>query len=99
MILHLVTFRWKEDVSASDVEALCKELAEFIGGIEGVVEYRYGPDLGLRADNADFGIAALMTSEEALTGYLDAPSHKDLVARVIVPMAAHRTAVQISVDG
>ena len=55
-------------------------------------------DLGLRQGNADFGLAALVATPEAIAEYLDHPAHKDLFSRVIAPMCESRTAVQIEVD-
>lgn len=99
MIVHLVTFRWKDEVSADDVARLCDELVAFRRRVDGIVDYRFGSDLGLRPGNADFGIVAVVESSEALQGYLDHPAHQELYKRVIGPMVASRTAVQIAVEG
>ena len=97
MILHLVNFRWKEDVSPEDVAHLCEELASFRQEVDCLVGYHFGPDLGLRQGNADFGIAALVASSEALDSYLEHPAHHELVGKVLGPMIASRQAVQIEV--
>jgi len=99
MILHLVTFRWKETVTPESVVRLCYELATFRRQMDCIVDYRFGPDLGLRQGNADFGVAALLESPAAIGEYLDHPSHKELFNRVIAPMCESRTAVQIEVTG
>ena len=97
MILHLVNFRWKEGVSPADVAHLCEELATFRQKVDCLVGYHFGPDLGLRQGNADFGIAALVASSEALDSYLEHPAHHELVGKVLGPMIASRQAVQIAV--
>jgi Stress responsive A/B Barrel Domain len=97
MILHLAVFRWKEGVTAGDVAHLCEELAAFRTRIDCIVDYHFGPDLGLRQGNADFGVAALVESPEAIAEYLDHPAHKELFSQVIAPMCESRTAVQIEV--
>lgn len=99
MILHLVTFRWKEGVSPGDVAHLCEALAVFRRRADCIVGYHFGPDLGLRQGNADFGIAALVESPEGLVEYLDHPAHRELVSEVLGPMSASREAVQIEVAG
>ena len=97
MILHLVTFRWKEGVSPKDVAHLCEELAAFRQKVDCLVAYHFGPDLRLRKGNADFGIAALVGSPEALAEYLEHPAHHELVSQVLGPMSASREAAQIEV--
>jgi hypothetical protein len=97
VILHLVTFRWKEETSSKDVARLCEELAAFRQKVDCLVGYHFGPDLGLRDGNADFGIAALVASREALVEYLEHPAHHELVGQVLGPMFASRQAVQIEV--
>jgi hypothetical protein len=97
MILHLVSFRWKEDVSSNDVAHLSEELAVFRQKVDCLVGYHFGPDLGLRQGNADYGIAAVVASPEALVEYLEHPAHHELVGQVIGPMTASRQAVQIEI--
>ncbi|MGD0811647.1 MAG: Dabb family protein [Acidimicrobiales bacterium] len=97
MILHLVSFHWKEDVSSNDVAHLSEELAVFRQKVDCLVGYHFGPDLGLRQGNADYGIAAVVASPEALVEYLEHPAHHELVGQVIGPMTASRQAVQIEI--
>ncbi len=97
MILHLVNFRWKEGISPEDVAHLSVELAAFRRKVDCLLGYHFGPDLGLRQGNADFGIAALVASPEALDSYLEHPAHHELVGKVLGPMIASRQAVQIEV--
>jgi hypothetical protein len=98
VILHLALFRWKEAVTTGEVDHLCDELANFRRQVDCIVDYHFGPDLGLRQGNADFGVAALVGSPGRVAEYLDHPAHKELFSRVIAPMCESRTAVQIEVD-
>lgn len=97
MILHLVTFRWKEGISTKDVARLSEELGVFRQKVDCLISYDFGPDMGLRQGNADFGIAAVVASPEALVEYLEHPAHHELVGQVLGPMFASRQAVQIEV--
>jgi hypothetical protein len=97
-ILHLVVFRWKEGVTPAAVGHLCDELAAFRKQVDCIVDYRFGPDLGLRQGNGDFGVAALVESPEGIAEYLDHPAHKELFSRVIAPMCESRAAVQIEIE-
>lgn len=98
MIWHVVTFEWRPEVSAEQVEALVEALARFRAEIPVLVDYRYGPDLGLRENNGDFAIVAVLASADDLPAYLDDPAHHALVRDFIAPLSARRLAVQIAVD-
>jgi TetR/AcrR family transcriptional regulator, transcriptional repressor of bet genes len=97
VIMHLVTFRWHEDVTEDQVKALIAELDRFTDVIPQLQAYFFGPDLGLRAGNGDFGAAAVVQDARALHEYLDHPEHQRVVDRYIRPMAAHRLAIQLDV--
>ncbi len=98
MILHVVTFRWRDGVTNEDVDALIADLDTFRHTVEPLlVDYRFGRDLGLRPGNGDFAVVALVGSPEDLDAYLDHPAHKDLVARRLGPMTESRLATQIEV--
>jgi Stress responsive A/B Barrel Domain len=94
----MVAFRWKEGVTQSDVGRLCEELGAFRQKVECLVDYRFGPDLGLRDGNADFGVAAVVETPAGLAEYLDHRAHKQLFSDFIAPIMASRTAVQIETD-
>ena len=98
MILHVVTFRWRDGVTNEDVDALVTDLDAFrqtVGAL--LVDYRFGRDLGLRPGNGDFAVVALVGSPDDLRAYLDHPAHKELVARRLGPMTETRLATQIEV--
>lgn len=95
MIMHLVTFRWREEVTDSQIRALISELEIFPRTIPQLRDYFFGRDAGLRAGNGDFGAAALVDDAAGLHGYLDHPEHRRVVSEYISQMAADRLAVQI----
>ncbi len=97
MILHVVTFRWKEGVADADVAALCEDIERFRQKVGSLLDYRYGSDLGLREGNGDFAVAALVASPEGLEEYLDHPAHLELLANRLGPMIETRLAVQMEV--
>ena len=95
MIMHLVTFNWRPDVTNDDVVAVIEGLSSLPAQIPELLSYRFGPDLGLREGNADFAVAAVVESPETLPGYLDHPEHARIVKELIAPLIATRQAVQI----
>ena len=96
MIMHVVSFRWHEHVSADQIEAFTKALTALPDQIPALVSYRFGPDLGLREGNVDFGVVAVVRGEEDLPAYLDHPAHRAVVEQYTSVMAASRSAVQFA---
>ena len=98
--MHLVAFTWQDGVTAEQVEEVSSALSKMRGHIPQIRGYLHGPDLGLRAGNGDYGVCALLDTEEDVSAYLDNPEHLRVLQQVIVPIRAHRLAVQIRVpDG
>jgi len=97
VILHLVTFSWRPDVTNDDVAGVIEGLSSLPDQIPELLSYRFGPDLGLREGNADFAVAAVLDSSESLTAYLDHPEHVRIVQAVLAPLIASRQAVQLEI--
>jgi hypothetical protein len=95
VIMHLVTFSWRRDVTNDDVVSVIEGLSSLPAQIPELLSYRFGPDLGLREGNADFAVAAVLESPEALPAYLDHPEHQRIATEFIAPLIATRQAVQI----
>jgi hypothetical protein len=96
-VLHMAMFEWKPDVTPEQVEALCAALATMPELVGGVRSYRFGPDLGLRPGNLDFGVVTELESAADVDRYLDHPAHVRVVEEHIAGMVASRRAVQIDV--
>lgn len=94
-ILHMAVFHWFDSVTDEQIDALCGDLAKIPAVIDGVRNYRFGRDLGLRNGNFDFGVVAELDGPEDVDRYIDHPFHQELVAKHIVHMVAERRAVQI----
>lgn len=100
MILHLATFRWKDDVTPADVAALTEALHAMAAGIPELRSYLCGENLRLRPNGADFGVAAIVDDETGLSAYLDSAAHEEVYEKHLGRMIAERAAVQLPVgDG
>ncbi|MDQ2661060.1 MAG: Dabb family protein [Actinomycetota bacterium] len=100
MILHIATFRWKDEITEADVTALTDALTEMAGGIPEIRSYAAGPNLHLRPGGADYGVAAIVEDAAGLDAYLDHPAHKAVYEKHLGWMIAERSAVQLPVaDG
>lgn len=97
MILHLATFRWKDDVTPADVVELTSRLQGMAAGIPALRSYRCGESLRLRAGGADYGVAALVDDEAGLSSYLDSAAHTAVYEALLGRMIAERGAVQLEV--
>ncbi|WP_400994748.1 Dabb family protein [Agromyces sp. GXQ0307] len=95
MILHIATFRWKDDVTEADVADLTEALLDMASRIGEIRSYTAGPNLHLRPGGADYGVAALVDDAAGLDAYLDHPEHKAVYDRLLGRMIAERTAVQL----
>lgn len=96
-ILHVVTFRWKPEVTSGDIERLHEALARLPAMIPQLARYEHGRDLGLKTGNVDYAICALVRSAEDLELYLTHPEHARVVREQTSQMFASRQAVQLSV--
>ncbi|MGW6795303.1 Dabb family protein [Streptomyces chartreusis] len=99
MIMHVVTFTWKPEVTAEQVISLTAALSRLPGQMPAPLQYRFGPDLGLHTRNGDFAVVATVADEDALRSYVEHPQHLEAVAQYIRPVTARRTAVQIALAG
>lgn len=95
-VLHLAMFRWQPEATQEQIDAFELALAEMPAAVGSLVSYRYGPDLGLRDGNFDFGVVAELASADEIPGYLDHPAHLQLVEDHVKHILAERRAVQFS---
>jgi hypothetical protein len=100
MILHLASFRWKDDVTPDDVAALTEALRAMAASIPELRSYLCGENLRLRPGGADYGVAAIVDDEAGLSAYLDSAVHEEVYEKHLGRMIAERSAVQLPVgDG
>ena len=96
-IAYVVTFSFTSELKESDTDTIAQQLRSIARRIEGVLMFHCGRDLSLAPGTADFAIAAIFASPEALSAYQSDREHLALVAR-LKPAIAARSAVQFNVD-
>jgi Stress responsive A/B Barrel Domain len=96
-IVHQVTFRWKEGTTPEQIAGLEESLAGLAERCEGVLSYGFGPDLGLREGNADYGVVGVFADLEAYQAYASLPYHLDLIRDRVLPILAERSALQFRI--
>ena len=95
MILHLAIFRWNDGTTAEQIDAVTEALSTLPTRIDALRSYTARPNLHLRPDGADFGVAAVVDDAAGVEAYLNHPAHKEVVERFIAPIVAERTVVQL----
>jgi hypothetical protein len=97
MILHVVTFTFRDDVTDEQLDAADEALARLPGRIDALRSYSHGRDLRLRPGTGDYAVVALVDDEDGLTAYLDHPDHEEAVRTAVTPLVLTRQAVQITI--
>jgi hypothetical protein len=97
VIQHIVLFRWKDGVSSAQLDALEQAVKKLPAQIPELKDLKWGPDLGFREGNADWGIAAIFEDHAGWHAYQVHAAHKALVSDIISPITASRTAIQFQI--
>jgi len=87
-------FRWTAEATEEQKRQVAAELRRLPGLLPVLRAYHVGPDLGLAEGNFEFAVVADFDDLEGLQTYRDNPEHREIIARFIQPIAAHRAAVQ-----
>jgi hypothetical protein len=94
-LTHVALFTWKAGATEEDIRLLCEGLAALPGLIPEMQGYRFGPDAGLAAGNADFAVVADFADVGAYRAYAAHPAHRDVIDRLLTPILEHRVAAQV----
>ena len=98
MFRHVVMFTWKSGTGATDVDEVSRQLDTLPVAIPEIKTYRHGPDAGVNQGNADYVVVGDFDSVEDYLVYRDHPVHQRLIAEVLAPLIASRSAVQYRID-
>ena len=96
MIRHCVMFRWANEATAEQKQAIRENIIKLPERIEGVKSFSTGDDIGVNEGNFDFCATADFDSEEDYILYRDHPFHLDFIATYVRPAIAERAAVQFA---
>ncbi len=90
MIRRVVLLRWKEGMTAAQVEAVTAGLSTLPGQIPEIRSYTHGPDLAAEAGAYDYGIVADFDDVDGWRVYDSHPVHDKVRADIIRPYIAER---------
>ncbi|MGZ8763130.1 MAG: Dabb family protein [Acidimicrobiia bacterium] len=94
MIQHVVLLTFVPEATPEQVAAVIDGLQALPELIPQIKRYAVGPDLGLAADTASFGIVAEFETRADYEAYRDHPAHQQVIAEHIAPIRVARAAIQ-----
>ena len=95
MITHVVSFRWKAEITAEKIAEILAVLETMPRLVPSIGTYAFGQDLELNETaNMDFAIVATFASADDWRAYDTHPEHERMRADVIRPWIAERASVQ-----
>ena len=95
-IRHAVLFRFNDDVTEAQIDALAAGLTtmpEETGAVD-ADRYQHGRALGLNAGSWDYAVVGEFTDANAYEAYRDHPAHRSLIRELVEPITAERASVQ-----
>ncbi|MFM1752821.1 MAG: hypothetical protein RL119_1783 [Actinomycetota bacterium] len=98
MFRHVVMFKWKPGTSPLQVDEVRQQLNTLPVAISEIQRYQHGPDAGVNQGNFDYVVVGDFASVDDYIVYRDHPVHKQLIANILAPLIADRSAVQYRLD-
>jgi hypothetical protein len=85
MIVHMVLFRMRKDLTKQQIEHVFRSIGELKGKIPGIVSYSWGKYSSPEGLNKGFthGFCTTFTDAKARDAYLPHPEHKKVVEIVL----------------
>jgi hypothetical protein len=94
MIRHTVIFKWTEEATQEQKQAVFDELSKLPSLVPSVRAFVIGPDARLADGTFDFAVTADFEDETGWAAYRDAPEHRAVIRDQILPITQQRVAVQ-----
>lgn len=92
---HLVSFKWTDQTTQADVEAITAALTELTSAFSGIESYRCGADVSRTPASYDYAVVGVFASRDAFLAYRDHPEHQRILTDLIGPKLADRIVVQL----
>lgn len=91
-------FRWIEGTTPDHVRTVAESLDSLPLAIPEIHRYQHGPDAGINQGNFDYVVVGDFDTVEEYLVYRDHPVHQRIIAEVLAPLIAVRSAVQVHLD-
>lgn len=97
MIRHIALLTFAEGTTDAHVRAIESALATLPGRLPQLHRYAIGRDLAINEGNASFGVVAEFANVDDYLAYRDDAEHRRIIAELVAPVLAARTAVQYEI--
>ncbi len=94
MLRHVVMLSFEDGTPPEAVQRIADELRALPAQIPELRSYVVGVDIALADDNADLVVVADVDDVRGYIAYRDHPAHQRVIAELIRPLLAARSAVQ-----
>lgn len=91
-------FRWVEGTTPDQIVSVSEGLDALPAAIPEIALYRHGPDAGINRGNFDYVVIGDFASTHDYLVYRDHPVHQRLIADLLAPLIAERSAIQVHLD-
>jgi hypothetical protein len=98
VIRHVVLLSFVESATDAQVQAVEDALSTLPARLHEIRAYVLGRDLGINEGNASFAVAADFENVDDYIVYRDDAEHRRIIAELISPILAARTAVQYEIS-
>lgn len=85
-VVHIVLFKWAEDATPEQIEAVMTGLRGMQGRIEGLEYVSCGENFSTRAQGFTHGLVTRFTDRNALDAYMTDPVHVEVIKNYINPI-------------
>ena len=97
MIRHIVLLTFVDSATDAQIQAVEDALSKLPARLPVLKSYVIGRDLRLNDANATFAVTADFDDVDGYIAYRDDPEHKRIIADLITPILAVRTAAQYEI--
>ena len=97
MIRHVVLLTFVDTATEAQIQAVEDALSRLPAHLPALKSYVIGRDLSLNDANATFAVTADFDDVDGYIAYRDDPEHRRIIAELIAPILAGRTAAQYEI--
>jgi hypothetical protein len=94
VIRHVSLLTFASDASQGQIDAIAQALATLPSRLPNLRSFTFGCDAGINAGQASFAVVADFDTVDDYIAYRDDPEHRRILADLITPVLAGRTAAQ-----
>lgn len=87
-VIHIVLFRWNDDVSPEKIEEIKSELLQLKDKIDGIIESYVGDDFSTRSKGYHTALCTRFRDKAAVLAYGPSAPHQRVVTQFVRPYSS-----------